>query len=92
MQKGSPLTLCNHFIQPYRALDTLLQILLTIVITYMFISCKTGLEMTYVGYMLLGVQGIAGSAFFACSSSIVDSEDSKSLFYRPILLSRLLVV
>ena len=30
MQKGSPLTLRNHFIQPYRALDTLPRILLTL--------------------------------------------------------------
>ena len=28
MHKGSPLTLHNHFIQQYRALDTLLQILI----------------------------------------------------------------
>ena len=28
--EGSPLTLRNHFIQPYRALDTLLRILLTL--------------------------------------------------------------
>ena len=26
----SPLTLCNHFVQPYKALDTILQILLTL--------------------------------------------------------------
>ena len=32
--EGSPLTLRNHFIQPYRALDTLLQILLTLGIMY----------------------------------------------------------
>ena len=30
MRKGSPLTLCNHFIQPYIALDTLFSELLTL--------------------------------------------------------------
>ena len=51
MRKGSPLTLRNHFIQPYRALDSLPRILLTLVIYGINITCFLMLTYHHLGWI-----------------------------------------